>query len=204
MLEYASTLRRQTLAQLLGVIDALAANHALGDPCDVRFGDIMRAIGRRAYAPLLLLLGAFSISPATLLPGMNWLVAAIILVLALQMMLGARHPWMPRRLLDVKFSRSSVRGACAAARPWAARIDAFAKPRLTFLVEQPFVNLAGFFCAVAALTTFPLGLVPLGPMAPGIAITLVALGLFLRDGLLLISGAGIVGGALAIAYRLIS
>jgi hypothetical protein len=32
---------------------------------------------------------------------------------------------------------------------------------------------------------------------------LVALGLFLRDGLLLLCGAAIVGGALAIAYRLL-
>jgi|LNFM01.1.fsa_nt_gb hypothetical protein len=202
--EHFRATRSQTLSQLLGGIDALAADHAVGDPCDVRFGEIMSAIGRRAYAPLLLLLGAFSISPATLLPGMNWLVAAIILVLALQMMFGARQPWMPGQLLEVKFSRPSVRSACAAARPWATKIDAFAKPRLTFLVEPPFVNTAGFFCAVAALTTFPLGLVPLGPVAPGIAITLVALGLFLRDGLLLISGAAIVGGALTIAYRLFS
>jgi len=71
--------QRQTLSQLLGAIDALAADHAAGDLCDVRFGDIMSAIGRRTYAPLLLLLGAFSISPATLLPGMNWLVAELFL-----------------------------------------------------------------------------------------------------------------------------
>lgn len=159
--------RSPTLSQLLGAIDALAADHAVGDPRDVRFGDIMIALGRRAYAPLLLLLGGFSISPATLLPGMNWLVAAIILVLTLQMMVGARHPWMPRELMEVKFSRSSVRGACAAARPWAARIDAFAKPRFAFLTEPPFVNLAGLSCAIAALTTFPLGLVPLGPLGAG-------------------------------------
>lgn len=204
MLEHSSMRRSQTLSQLLGAIDALTADHAAGDRRAVRFGEIMSAIGRRAYAPLLLLLGAFSISPATLLPGMNWLVAAIVLVLALQMMIGAPHPWMPRRLMDVKFSRSSVRGACAAARPWTTRIDAFAKPRFTFLTEPPFVNLAGLACAVAALTTFPLGLVPLGPLAPGIAITLVALGLFLRDGLLLLCGAAIVAGALAIAYRLLA
>ncbi len=196
--------RSQTLSQLLGAIDALAANHAVGDVRDVRFGDIMIALGRRAYAPLLLLLGGFSISPATLLPGMNWLVAAIILVFTLQMMVGARHPWMPRELMELKFSRSSIHGACAAARPSAARIDAFAKPRFAFLTESPFVNLAGLSCAVAALTTFPLGLVPLGPLAPGVAITLVALGLFLRDGLLLLSGVAIVAGAMAIAYRLIA
>jgi hypothetical protein len=187
---------------LLDTVEALAANHDVGDACDIRVGDLMSAIGRRSYAPFLLLLGLFSISPATILPGMNWLVASITLVLTVQMTIGARHPWMPSNLLDTKLTRASVRKASQFARPWAARLDRLFRPRLCFLTEAPLVNLAGLFCTLAALTTFPLGLVPLGPVAPGLAITLVALGLFFRDGLLLLIGAAVVAGAGALAYRL--
>jgi hypothetical protein len=192
----------RTLTQLLEAVQALAANHDVGDARDVRVGDVLDAVGRRAYGPFLLLLGVFSISPATIVPGMNWFVAAITLVLTIQMSFGARHPWLPRSLLDAKLARATVRKACAFARPWAVRLDRVFRPRLCFLTEAPFVNLAGLFCTLAALTTFPLGLVPLGPVAPGLAITAVALGLFFRDGVLLLVGTAIVAGAAALAYRL--
>lgn len=195
--------RAETLVRLLDTVATLAANHDVGGARDVGVRDIMGAIGRRSYAPFLLLLGVFSISPATILPGMNWFVAAITLVLTIQMTFGARYPWLPRRLLDAKVSRSSIRSACSFARPWAVRLDRLFRPRLCFLTEAPFVNVAGLFCTIAALTTFPLGLLPLGPLAPGLAITVVALGLFFRDGLFLLGGAAIVAGAMALTYRLI-
>lgn len=85
-------------------------------------------------------------------------------------------------------------------RAWARRIDAMLIPRLLFLSEPPFANLAGLACALAALATFPLGLIPVAPLAPGIAISFIGLGLFARDGLLLLAGGGVLGGALWLAY----
>jgi hypothetical protein len=196
--------RGESLTHLLDSVEAMAANHDVGDAHAVRVGDIMLAVGRRAYAPVLLLLGLLSLSPAALLPGMNWLAAAMMLLLTIQMTIGARHPWLPHNLLDARLPRASVRDASKFARPWAARLDRLVRPRLCFLTEAPFVNLAGFLCTVAALSIFPLGLVPLGPFAPSLAITAVALGLFFRNGPLLLGGAGIVLGAATFAYRLLA
>ncbi len=189
-----------TLSHLVEAIEAIAANNDVGDEHQVTVSNIMAVVGRRAYGPLLLLVGLFSLSPATIVPGMTWFSAALTLLLSVQMMLGARHPWLPQRVLRARISRAAIRRACESLRSWARRIDAVLKPRLTALSEAPFVNVVGLFCAAAALATFPLGLIPLAPVAPGLAITLVGLGLFVRDGLLLLFGGMIVVGASALAF----
>jgi hypothetical protein len=189
----------RSFTHLVDNISALANNHDLGGVRDVSVKDILSAAGRRTFGPLLLIVGLFSISPATIVPGMTWASAAIALLLSLQMTLGARHPWLPHQVLNACMTRASVRSASEYFRPWAERIDSFLRPRLMILSEAPFVNIAGLLCVVAALVTFPLGLIPVAPVAPGLAITLVGLGLFVRDGVLLLFGAMLVGGALWLA-----
>jgi hypothetical protein len=106
-------------------------------------------------------------------------------------------------LLDVRVHRASIEGAVARSRRAAHFFDALLKPRLTALAEKPFMNMVGLLCAVAALATFPLGLIPLGPVAPGLAISIIGLGLFFKDGFLMVVGTLIVAGAAALAYHLI-
>ncbi|MGE0828195.1 MAG: exopolysaccharide biosynthesis protein [Hyphomonadaceae bacterium] len=84
------------------------------------------------------------------------------------------------------------RGA-GGARPWAQRIDRVLKPRLTFLATAPFVFLIALACIAAALVTFPLGLIPFAPLAPGFAIVFFGLGMTARDGLFLALGLAAVG-----------
>lgn len=187
----------ESLSGLITRVEALAAEHP--EIAHVTLGELLGAIGRRAYGPLLLAIGLFSISPATILPGMNWASAVVTLALAAQMVIGARHPWLPRRVLSVSVSRQAVRAAARGARSWARRIDSVLKPRLTFLANPPFINIAGLFSAAAALVTFPLALIPVAPVAPGAAIVLIGLGLTAKDGLLLLVGGGVLAGAIGLA-----
>jgi hypothetical protein len=188
---------------LLDSLSAQAANHQVGDMRDITVRDMFAALGARSYGALLLLLGLISISPLTVLPGANWFVAAITLLVAAQMSFAARHLWLPRAILDVRLHRTSIRATVESLRPAARFFDALLKPRLTALTEKPFMNVAGLVCAIAALATFPLGLVPLGPVAPGLAISIIGLGLFFKDGLIMLIGALIVAGAVALAYQFI-
>jgi hypothetical protein len=168
----------------------------------VAFRDILAKVGRRSYGPLLLVIGLFAISPATIVPGMTWLSAALVLVIALQMAVGRHTPWLPKGALDATISRELLVKSVAGFRPWAQRIDKLLKPRLRFLTLQPFVNLIALLCVAAALITFPLGLFPFAPLAPGFAIVLFGLGMTAKDGLLLSLGAALVGGAAYFAWTL--
>ena len=161
----------------------------------VTIRELLATVGRRSYGPLLLIIGLFSISPATIVPGMTWLSAGMTLVIALQMLVGRRTPWLPRRALDASDSRDLVVKGVSGFRPWARRIDAMMRPRLTFLANPPFVSFIALACAVTALVTIPLGLIPFAPLAPGIAIVMFGLGMTARDGLLLAFALLVVGGA---------
>ncbi|MEE9380393.1 MAG: exopolysaccharide biosynthesis protein, partial [Hyphomonadaceae bacterium] len=43
--------------------------------------DLLNAVGRRSYGPILLLLGFIGISPLSIVPGANWLVALLTLII---------------------------------------------------------------------------------------------------------------------------
>lgn len=171
---------------------------------EVTVSDLLDAVGRRAYGPLLLLLGFISITPVTLIPGVNWLLALLVMLIALQIVVGKAYPWVPSRLLRIRFSRSAMLKGVEQATPYACQVDRFLKPRLVFLTEPPFVQLVGMVCLTAALVTFPLGLVPLGPVLPSITVLLFGLALTARDGFLLILSGLVLVGAIWLAVRVAS
>ena len=49
--------------------------------------------------------------------------------------------------------------------------------------------MTAFACVALALITFPLGLIPLAPLVPGISIIFFGLGVTAKDGLVLLLGA---------------
>ncbi len=150
---------------------------------------MLNAAGRRSYGPILLLLGFVSISPLTIIPGTNWLIAVIILLMALQILVGKAYPWIPGRFLRFEFPRSAMLQGIEAADPYVCQVDRFLKPRLTLLTDPPFVQLVALICVAAALVSFPLGLIPFGPVLPGLTVLLFGLALTARDGFVLILAA---------------
>ncbi len=164
------------------LLDALLENTS-GDR--VTLGQLLDIAGRRTFGPVILLLGFISVSPLTVVPGANWLVAAVTLAFSLQLLIGQRKPMLPPRLLRMEMPRAQLEQAVKAARPAARWADQVTEPRLSFLTEPPFVVGPALACICAALVTFPLGLVPLGPVLPGVSIILLGVGLTARDGLFL-------------------
>lgn len=165
-----------------GLLDALLQETS-GE--HVTLGQLMDIAGRRTFGPVILLLGFISISPLTIVPGANWLVAAVTLLFAVQLMFGRRHPWLPKKLLNTQFPRPFLEKSVNASRKVAHVADSLTSPRLVFLTEPPFVIGVAIACIVAALATFPLGLIPLGPVLPGVSIVLLGIGMTARDGVFL-------------------
>jgi hypothetical protein len=192
-----------TLGDVLDRIDDLA-NAPDAAAKGVTVAALMAAIGRRGYGPLLLIVGLVSISPLTLAPGTTWFAAVITLLLSLQMAVGALHPWLPAPAMRLVVPYRILGKVSPRLRPWANRLDAVLAPRFTFLADPPLINIGAAACVVAALLTFPLGLIPVAPLAPGIAVTLFGLGVTARDGLLLgLSGVSVAAaGSLAYAALL--
>jgi hypothetical protein len=161
----------------------------------VTLGQLMHIVERRSFGAVILLLGLIAISPLTIVPGASWLVAAVTLLFSVQLLFGARHPVLPRKMLAVKMPRARLETFVRSLRGTAHTADRLTKPRLTFLTRPPFVIGVSVVCIAAALVTFPLGLIPLGPVLPGISILMMGIGLTARDGVFLLLAGLALGGA---------
>ena len=187
-------------ANLSGVLDEIEETVDAQPPSQpLTLGDLLDSVGRRSYGPLLLVIGLFAISPATAIPGMTWATAVLTLIVALQIAVGRERIWLPKSALNVRVGRRDIHKGVEKSRPAARWIDQLLRPRLEFLSKPPFVNVVGVICALAALITFPLGLIPLLPLIPGIAIVAFGLGMTARDGVWLTLGVLVVSGAFWLA-----
>lgn len=197
--------QRQAPANLNGVLDEIVAR-CDGDetPDSLTLEEVLDAVGRRSYGPLLLVIGLFAISPATIVPGMTWLAAVLTLLVAGQMALGLPRIWLPEKALQAQLPRAAVKSGIEKSRGVARAIDKLLKPRLTFLSMPPFVNFVALLVIAAALVTIPLGLIPFAPLAPGLAVVFFGLGMVARDGLWLALGTAVMAGAFWLSIPLIS
>ncbi|MBY0564898.1 MAG: exopolysaccharide biosynthesis protein [Hyphomonadaceae bacterium] len=191
-----------TLDEVLDEVEQRVGDERTAPP-EMTLGELLGAVGRQSYGPLLLIIGLFAISPATIVPGMTWFAAGLTLLVAGQMALGLKHMWLPRWLLRVRAPRALVGQGVRDARGWSGRIDGLLRPRLEFLSKPPFVNIVALLCIGAALITFPLGLIPFAPLAPGLAVVFFGLGMVGRDGLWLLLGTAAVAGAFWLAAPLL-
>lgn len=191
---------RREVYDLRSLLKSLC-DHTTGE--NVTIEDLLEAVGRRSYGPVLLLLGFIAVSPLAIVPGANWIIALITLIFAMQIVIGLEHPWLPRRALDFSFPRKYLISGVNAAEKHAYVVDQILRPRLIFLTRIPFINLVALACVAAALITIPLGLVPFGPLLPGLTILLFGLALTARDGMLLIVAGISLFGAILLLIRVL-
>lgn len=165
----------------------------------LRIRDIILALGDRGFALLVVLLGLPNCLPMP--PPIPLICGILLMVIAIQMLLGLRAPWLPSSLMERQIDRRLVEAATARAMPWLARIERISQPRLAFLQQAIALRLVG-----AALLCLALGLLVAAPFVGqipiGLGVCLIGLGLVERDGLLMIAGcvAGAVGLMLSAGF----
>src|SRR5918996_4022072 len=89
----------------------------------VSVGELRDVIGRRSFAPLLLVASLVGFTPLGGVPGVPTTLAIIVVVIALQILMGFESLWLPRFMLDRKVEgKKLVRGA-ESLRPVARALD---------------------------------------------------------------------------------
>jgi len=154
----------------------------------ITLDELFQSLDSRSYGPLLLVVGLIAISPIGGIPGMSLVTGSLIMILCLQMMMGRSHPWLPERLMSIEFPRERLERTVDSGRPWAKWLETALHRRLSVLTKGPALIGIGVISILLAITFFPLALVPFGVFVPGLAITLLALGVTARDGLLVLLG----------------
>ena len=168
---------------------------APGDTISVR--EIIEAFGERAFGFVIILFSLPNCIPAP--PGMNSVFGLPVLLFAVQLALGFKKPWLPRRILDKRFRVATFRRIIDVAEPRLQRVEKILRPRHTALFGPRGDRLIGFFAVILALCV----IVPLPGTnwVPSIALVILSMAIMQEDGLVL--GFGILAGLAGIAYTVI-
>lgn len=170
----------------------------------VSVGEIVDAFQYQAYGPLILIPSLFALIPVIgAIPGVSIATASLIILVSMQMLMARPHPWLPARIKRLSISQARLHQAISVVRPYLRKLDRWTHPRLLILSAWPFYLVVPVLCIVLALTMYPLALVPWGVFPLALALTVLSVGLTMRDGYVLASGYVLLTGAMVLAAGLI-
>lgn len=153
---------------------------------EVTLAYILEVFHERGIGILLLLFAVPMALPVPVPPGINVMLASPLIFLTAQQAMGSHTVWLPRRLMHKSMPRDKLAHTVMAAIPWLKKIEKLIRPRLGWVTQDGPSRLMGVFSLIMALTVcIPL---PLTNTVPSLGIALIALGVMMRDGLLVIIG----------------
>lgn len=169
----------RNLEQLLNHIARVSANQER-----VSIGTVVNSVGQRSFAPLLLVIGAILTSPLSGIPGLPTTMAIFVLLVAVQLLVGRDHFWLPQWLLNRSVPRARLLQAIHWLQRPAQLVDRAVKPRLTFFVRGTGQYTIAAICIVIALGVPLLEIVPFLATLAGVVLTMFGLSLVAYDGAL--------------------
>lgn len=151
-----------------------------GDKISV--GELVDSLDSRAHGVLLLILALPMCIPN--IPGISTIFGILMIAPALGLLFGQRRLWLPRQVRAWTFPREGFNKALRVAIGGLKRVEFLIKPRLSFLTRWPLTSLVGFQTLLMALVL----ILPIwgANLSPGVTVTLTALALMQRDGLLML------------------
>jgi hypothetical protein len=154
-------------------------------PERVRVDEVLEAFHERGFGIVLFIFSLPAAAPIPA-PGINTLIAIPLLFLTAQMAIGRHTVWFPANIKQQSLSSDLCGRMIDSCLPWIVWIENYMKPRLGFITQGLFSKLIGVFGFIMALS----GAVPLPLMntVPAIGISLMAIGVVMRDGLVVVSG----------------
>jgi hypothetical protein len=152
-------------------------------------GDILAQTSERGFSLLIVLLALPFLSPV-MPPGLSTIAGAGCILIGLQMALGIRKLWLPRRISRFQFPSKFSSQLLKSLEKVTKFLTKFVRPRISQLAENPYVwRLNGLCIAwLAILLSLPVSFIPFSNTIPAVAILILAVATLEADGLLLAIG----------------
>ncbi len=149
-------------------------------------GDILAQTSERSFSLLIVLLALPFLSPV-MPPGLSTIAGAGCILIGLQMALGIRKLWLPRRISRFQFPSKFSSQLLKSLEKVTKFLTKFVRPRISQLAENAYVwRLNGLCIAwLAVLLSLPVSFIPFSNTIPAVAILILAVATLEADGLLL-------------------
>ena len=156
------------------------------DKESVSVGEIVEAEQNVSLLPLLMLPAVALVSPLSGIPLFSSTMGIMIFLVSLQIVAGRRTVWLPRWIRNLWADGHHVQSAFNWVKPLTRWLDAHTNPRLRGLSRMPLVLVPQVLCLFSGLIIPFLELVPFSSSLIGLGVTLLALGMLARDGVILL------------------
>jgi hypothetical protein len=169
---------------------------AEGEGERLTFRDILTRLRHRAFGFTLLIFALPCCLPMP--PGIPTVCGIAIVVIALNLIGARQRLWLPAAIADKSLRRADVQRLVDRVAPYLERLERVCKPRLPIVTEtvgKVLIGIVIFVLGFIMILPIPL----LGNMPPGIAASVIAIGLTERDGLIVLIGMLVSVAAIAVA-----
>jgi hypothetical protein len=183
---------REASIPLSALIES-ALSDAVTRPCSI--GELIERTGDRGFGLLMLVLGLPMLIPF-LPPGSSTIVGPIYAVFAVQMLTGARQPWVPARLRDRSLSTETVVALRRRGLPFIRAAERFSRPRGFWLGERLTLRIVGV--VVLLMGVILLSPLPFLNTLPALSVMLLGIALINRDALFMLAGVALGGVAVGL------
>ncbi|MGB3470661.1 MAG: exopolysaccharide biosynthesis protein [Erythrobacter sp.] len=182
---------------VLDIIDCLGS--LASEREDVTVDDVVKSFGGRSYGPMILVPALVGISPVGGVPGVPSFFAALIAVIAVQILIGRSHFWLPSVLAQRSVSGEKLGKASDKLEGPAKKLDAVFGDRINWATEPPAPQIAAAVILVLCGTIPLLEIVPFAAAVPFGAIAAFGVALMVRDGALMLLAIAVSLASLGIA-----
>lgn len=145
-------------------------------------GDILTETSERGFSLVITLLVLPFLFPTP--PGLTGPFGAACLLLSLQMALGRRSPWLPKRIAKYQFPRSVTQLLLQNLRRLTKIVEKIARPRLPKIANHPLIWRINGLC-ISWLAILLMSPIPFTNPFPTIGILFVAIANIEADGVLI-------------------
>ena len=167
--------------EVLGQLDELTTKS--GEIC---ISDVLDDFGGRSFGPFIMLPALLELSPIGGIPGVPTFLAALISLIAIQLLLGKEHIWMPGFLQNRAVESKKLHKGIAKLRGVAHWLDEHSHGRLTPMTRGVWVRIAALVVILLCMTVPPLEVLPFASSGPMLAIAAIGLALTVRDGVVML------------------
>jgi len=182
-----------SMGDVLGELDELAANHD-----EVRVADVLDDFGARSFGPFIMIPAVLEITPVGGILGVPTVFALFIALIAVQLLIGRDHVWMPQFVQRRAVGSKKLHKAVGKLKGMANFLDRHSKGRLEGLTKGTAIKLVAAVIIALCCTVPPLEFLPFASTIPMLAIAVLGLALTVRDGALLLGSLLFAGLATAL------
>lgn len=176
---------------LSDVLDSLERS-IHGDSITVR--EMLDELGQKSFAATIMISALLAASPASAIPGLTAVVGVTVATLVVQMLLGRRCMWLPGILSRRTIPAKRLCQALGWLRRPVGVAERVLRRRMTFLLHRPMLYLPLLVMLGIALFMPFMEVVPTSGSIAGAVVALLAAGMLMRDGALVLAGTVLAAG----------